>query len=75
MTIILGSLFVILVFLTGLAMIGDPGGFWMLGSVGVQVFLVILGIIGVIGILDMLGGVVILGSTTALALFVVPLLY
>ena len=58
-----------------LAIAGDPGSFWFLGTVGVQLLLVILGIIGIIGIAEMLGGIAILGGMTGVGLFVVPLLY
>lgn len=73
--IALGVILAILVFFMVLAVAGDPGGFWVLGTVGVQVLLVILGIIGIIGIIDMLNGVVVVGGLTGLGLLVIPLLY
>jgi len=74
-TIALGFMLIILVFLMVLATAGNPEGFWILGTVGVQIILLILGIIGIVGILEMLGGIAILGGITGLSLFVIPFLY
>ncbi len=56
------------------ALIGNPGGFFVFGPVGVQIILLILALVGIIGVFDMIQGVLIAGTVTGTALMVIPFL-